>query len=519
MRRIGFGMVAFVLLGCTSTEVVCGEGTYQEQGVCIVRDGQTTDISATDTPTTTSTRSETTTTTSGTTTSTASTSTGTSTATITDTTTGTGTTSTSTTGTTSSTTGVADNVVHVYLLGGQSNASGFGQVDSLPPALQISQEDVRLYWSQEPWWKPLSPASEYTSGAQAYFGPEVTMGRALADASPDVPVVLIKHTVGGTDLQGFWNPSTGPEEPDVGPGYRVFYQTVVAGLEALEAEGWAPEVKGMAWMQGEADALMEGAAATYEENLTAFIGRVRDDVGAPEMPFVAGLIDCRGLCPFREDVRAATLAVAASSSLVQAIETIDLGTYPYDGWHYQGTGQRVLGTRFAAAFAGETLPSMPSAAVRLTGVGISTYSGDFTVGWAFETDREITITDLGRYDLDYLGLRLGAEVAVWDDTTQALLMSAWVPGALASDVSYQDGFRYVAVAPKMLPAGRYVITNQTYDATPLDYIWQVSIEEAPGVQWLEGRHRGGSAMIFPDTIMSADTSSALWFGPNFLFDE
>ena len=204
---------------------------------------------------------------------------------------------------------------------------------------------------------------------------------------------------------------------------------------------------------------------------------------------------------------------------MQAIETIDLGTYPNDGWHYQGTGQRVLGQRFAAALLGVGLPSMPSAAVRLTGEGVTSYFGDYTVGWSFETDREITVTDLGRYDLGYAGLRLGAEVAVWDDVTQARLVSAWVPGAFASDVAYSDGFRYVAVEPTVLPPGRYVMTNQTYDATPGDYIWQVPIEPAPGIEWLEGRHRSGAAMIFPDTIMVSDPSAALWFGPNLLFDE
>ena len=108
---------------------------------------------------------------------------------------------------------------------------------------------------------------------------------------------------------------------------------------------------------------------------------------------------------------------------------------------------------------------------------------------------------------------------MWDDVTQAQLLSAWVPGAFATDVSYRDGFRYVAVEPTVLPPGRYVITNQTYGTTPGDYYWQVPIELAPGVEWLEGRHRGGAAMIFPDTTMSSDTSAALWFGPNLLFND
>ena len=117
---------------------------------------------------------------------------------------------------------------------------------------------------------------------------------------------------------------------NVGPGYEVFYETVSDGIDALIEAGWEPEVKGMAWMQGESDACWDVWADAYEDNLTHFIDRVREDVRSPSMAFVAGLIDCRGLCGWRDTVRAATENVAAADldvELRQGVATLEDGLY------------------------------------------------------------------------------------------------------------------------------------------------------------------------------------------------
>ena len=146
MRIRSVGFLWALSTACGGSEVVCGAGTTLDDGVCLPEQPSESSGSTTVTGTT----SETTSTNTGTST-TGTTVTGTTGTTSTSTT---GTTPTSTTGTTGTTTttgtgttttkptDVTDNVVHVYLLGGQSNASGFGQVDSLPPSLQTSQDDL-----------------------------------------------------------------------------------------------------------------------------------------------------------------------------------------------------------------------------------------------------------------------------------------------------------------------------------------------------------------------------------------
>jgi hypothetical protein len=278
-------------------------------------------------------------------------------------------------------------------------------------------------------------------------------------------------------------------------------------------------VRGMGWMQGEADATVESWALAYEDNLTHFIGRVRDQYGTPDRPFSLGLIHCEGLCAYRAEVRAAQAAVATADPAVTAIETEDLERYPWDGWHYQGSGVRTIGTRLAQAVLDEPILGTPTPAVTLLGSGATPYYGDFTVGWAFELDRDVVVTDLGRYDRTQDGFSLGAEVALWDLDSHALLALSEVPATAAYDSELIAEFRYGGVEPLALSPGQYAVTVQTYASTPSDYALGVPIETAPGVTWLEGRHANGTAMTYPDQVSGGTTDAALWFGANLLFVE
>jgi len=86
--------------------------------------------------------------------------------------------------------------LRVFLVGGQSNADGRAVPSGLPTSpvnLQRPQEDVDFY---EGGLMSLRPV-----GSQ--FGPEVTLGRCLADSVADgftTRVALIKHASGGTNL-------------------------------------------------------------------------------------------------------------------------------------------------------------------------------------------------------------------------------------------------------------------------------------------------------------------------------
>ena len=285
-------------------------------------------------------------------------------------------------------------VLDVYILAGQSNMDGGGLVSALPPSLQIAQDDVWLFWSGAWQWQGLAPASYW--GA-SYFGPEVTFGRNMADADPKQPVGLVKYAISGTDLAQCWYPGASKDDGTAGDCYEGFRTTLKAALETLDENEISWRIAGMAWMQGESDATLQAWAEAYEANLTAFIRRVREDVGRPKMPFAMGRIDCSVHCTYRDTVRAAQDAVASTLDRVSVVETEDLPQI-LDSLHYDGSGMRTLGERLAASLQGQTEEvetSQPAA--ELTGTFNSFYTGDYVVGYLFETDREILVTDLGTF--------------------------------------------------------------------------------------------------------------------------
>ena len=232
--------------------------------------------------------------------------------------------------------------VKVYLLAGQSNMQGIGVSSELQPPLSQPQDDVR-FWSGTGW---VSLRPGFGAYAGTSFGPELTFGRAMADALPDERIYLVKHAVGGTGLADptEWNPATGSI-------YRTFINRVKAALANLTAAGIDHEVAGMLWMQGEHDTLDPADAAAYEANLTNLIAAVRAEVGAPGMPFAIGRITTELFGKATEAdnkrVRDAQVAVAEAVEGASWVDTdrLQLGT----PGHYGTEGQIDLGELFAGA--------------------------------------------------------------------------------------------------------------------------------------------------------------------------
>ncbi len=225
----------------------------------------------------------------------------------------------------------------VFLLGGQSNIQGLGSVRELPPALQGPQDDVLIYFNSE--LRVLQPGFGSNS---RQFGPEVSFGRALADAWPGENIALIKYGEGGTDLENNWDPVTGPS-------YRNFRTVLTRGLVALENNGFAPTIAGMLWTQGERDARL-GFGGNYETNLNAFIGDVRSRYGG-DLPFYFSQLSAlqtnlpaTGL----NLVRQAQSRVATADENSHLIVTDTFGMLP-DNLHFNAAGQVSLGEAFAAA--------------------------------------------------------------------------------------------------------------------------------------------------------------------------
>jgi hypothetical protein len=247
----------------------------------------------------------------------------------------------------------------VYLLGGQSNGNGRADAAQLTAPLNAAQTDVRLYWNRtqavsnvgwvlENQWTNLAPGTGHGTGAPVYakeFGPEVSFGRAMANAKPTANIAIIKYTHGGTNLSSNWAAS--------GIQYTTFVSTVQTALAALTSAGHTYELRGMLWQQGESDT-SGSAADNYQANLTSLIARVRTDLnGGAAFPFVIGsLSDSQysnittvGSGPYK--VRQAQQAVAAADPAAGIVITDGYTTRPGDAIHLDHAAQISLGQSFS----------------------------------------------------------------------------------------------------------------------------------------------------------------------------
>jgi hypothetical protein len=246
----------------------------------------------------------------------------------------------------------------VFLLGGQSNALGRAQSSGLPTSpvnLQVPQDDILFYYGST--LTTLRPGSGRETSE---FGPEVSFGRAIADALPADNIAIIKYAAGGTALYNDWAPGSGPN-------YTTFRNTVTAGLAAIQAAGHTTEIAGMLWHQGESDAI-EGQQAAYQTNLTAFIADIRSHYGA-NLPFLIGEIR-RSNGPAFVTVADAQVAVGAADPNAVFVPASDLSFW--DTYHIDAPSQVTLGQRFATAYIALTTDGAPLSLTGITRTPIDT---------------------------------------------------------------------------------------------------------------------------------------------------
>ncbi len=281
--------------------------------------------------------------------------------------------------------------VKVFLMAGQSNMGGGGRAENLPSEWNVPQDDVWIWLDHNidgvGDWVTLEPGHGNSSHApfpddpegltppsdgQLRVGPELSLGRALADAYPEHRVALVKHTSGGRNLESHFHPENlGPPESRDHMWSGLLRKTSSA-FEALEAAGHTYEVEGFFLSLGGGDArnfalpgssdpeeIAAGEAAAlargeaYGENLTTLIAAARNEF-SDNLPFVMPLMvpettpELARAYPGFLGVRAGQLDVVANVPGVAAFETAGLTLA--DPIHYDALGQIEFGQRFANSY-------------------------------------------------------------------------------------------------------------------------------------------------------------------------
>jgi alpha-galactosidase len=210
----------------------------------------------------------------------------------------------------------ANGKLKIFILAGQSNMVGFGQlaggpgtmasyVESNPEAYghlvagdgsHVVRDDVWIVDLSNP-EKPVNGWLTTGFGAtKEHIGPEYGFGFAVGDHFED-PVLLIKSAWGGRSLHHhFLSPSsrddpTPEKDGDMGFQYAEILRHVKEITGDLKAHfpddtGRGYEILGFGWHQGWNDRIDAKAVDAYEENMVRFVTDIRKDLGTGHLPFV-----------------------------------------------------------------------------------------------------------------------------------------------------------------------------------------------------------------------------------------
>ena len=326
----------------------------------------------------------------------------------------------------------AEGEINVWLIGGQSNALGcaLDHPTSTDERFTTGFSNV-LFWGDYQSNLPLNESfvpvttglgNGYAQTNTYASGAELGIASALADSGEMHAV--IKCAYGGTFLNpdttnrnsqnaGTWTPPSWLKKypqydtGKVGDCYEWFLDTVREGLSKLEALGYTPVVRGMWWMQGEADIVSSSYTSAYAELLTDLISDLRADLGAiagsdlASMSFVIGKIYGN---PAYTDTLSATSAAgiglireaqqAVADQTFNAFTVDCTGLTQQDLWHFTADSQVWLGEQFIekALSAKDSFQVLAAGSpfVTVTGGGIKTAGQSVSVEIAAKRGYRVT---------------------------------------------------------------------------------------------------------------------------------
>lgn len=204
--------------------------------------------------------------------------------------------------------------VKVFILAGQSNMQGHGNIDPVDVKGTLSnfmngesskmfqylqntdgswatREDVWVRYDHEN-GELLADKLKVGFGASVnQIGPELGFGHLLGEYFQD-QILIIKTCWGGKSLAvDFRPPSSGGS---VGHYYNQIISDVSEAIDNIAVEfpqynGGQIEIAGFCWFQGWNDGEEDAYLNEYEENLKNLISDIRTDLNAPNLPFVIGL--------------------------------------------------------------------------------------------------------------------------------------------------------------------------------------------------------------------------------------
>lgn len=221
----------------------------------------------------------------------------------------------------------------IYLLMGQSNMAGRGEIDAY--YAKVKHPRVRMLTRDNRWVTARHPL-HFDKPRVAGVGPGLAFGLAMAQADSTAIIGLVPCAVGGTPISR-WQPGAFDKHTSTHP-----YDDA---LQRIREAAKAGTIKGVIWHQGEGDA-REASAKVYLEKLLNLIDRLRSETGNPDLPFLAGELGrYKPNYHFINDV----LPELPRQSPHTAVISSEGLWHKGDGTHFDSPSATALGRRYAKA--------------------------------------------------------------------------------------------------------------------------------------------------------------------------
>ncbi len=210
----------------------------------------------------------------------------------------------------------ANGKLKVFVLAGQSNMVGFGQLEGSPGTMEtyvksnpkdygkLVDKGGKPVVRDDVWVVNLSDTANEQKGwltvgygaSTAHIGPEYGFGFEVGDHYED-PVLLIKCAWGGRSLkQNFLSPSSAEySKPEKDGDMGFHYAEILRHVKEITGDpkkyfpdyaGKGFEIVGFGWHQGWNDRIDQSAVDAYESNMVNFVKDIRKDLGIEKLPVV-----------------------------------------------------------------------------------------------------------------------------------------------------------------------------------------------------------------------------------------
>ncbi len=179
------------------------------------------------------------------------------------------------------------NNIDIIILAGQSNAEGHTHIKELMK--NIDEDQYKLYNSGFTKTKIKYNCNNGTNRSTSFvdvklgqgfdvtrFGPEIGMAETFEKAELKRDLYVFKYALGATNLYQQWRSYSSGSE---GQLFTKFSVSLLETIAELEDEGYIPHVKGICWMQGEADSCDTLFTTNYEEYEKNFFADISELVG------------------------------------------------------------------------------------------------------------------------------------------------------------------------------------------------------------------------------------------------